>query len=132
MGFLTLPIPVAVKPLGKKRKERRKRESLRDQRIVSQVLVRSLNPTVDGSDLRTLEITGKLQILQQIAVPNNGKGKLNPTKGSPIYVGINTHPSGRIEVIEDKSDKKEQKGMMKNDSGIGKVQKMVKKKEILV
>ena len=56
-------------------KERRKRESLRDQRTVSQALARSLNPTVDGSDPRTLGTTGKLQILQQVAVSSTENGK---------------------------------------------------------
>ena len=54
--------------LERRDRERRKRESLRDQRTISQVLARSLNPIVDGSDLRTLGTTGKLQILQQIAI----------------------------------------------------------------
>ena len=46
--------------LERREKERRKRESSRDQRTISQVLARSLNSTVGGSDPRTLETTGKL------------------------------------------------------------------------
>ena len=41
-------------------RERSKRESFKDQRTVSQVLMRSLNPTVDGSNPRTLRMIGKL------------------------------------------------------------------------
>ena len=75
---------------------------------------------MDSSDPRTLEATRKLQILQQIAVPSNEKGKLNPAEGRPVYVGITQHPSNRVDVIKEKSDKKEQKEVMKNDSGIEK------------
>ena len=46
--------------LERREKERRKWESLRDQRTASQVLARSLNSTVGGSDPRILETTGKL------------------------------------------------------------------------
>ena len=49
--------------LERRRKERCTRERLRDQRTVTQMLVKSLNPTEGGSDLRNLETTGKLQIL---------------------------------------------------------------------
>ena len=73
---------------------------------------------MDGSDLRTLETTGKLQILQQIAISSNKDGKHNPAEGSPVYVGITPHLSSRVEANEEKSGKKEQKEVMKNDSGI--------------
>ena len=79
--------------LERRDKERRKRESLRDQRTVSQVLARSLNPTVDGSDPRTLGTTGKLQILQQIAVSSNEEWEKKSSKRQSIYVGITPHPS---------------------------------------
>ena len=72
--------------LERRDKERRKRESLRDQRTVSQALARSLNPNVDGSDPRTLGTTGKLQILQQIVVSIHGDGKYNTAEGSLVYV----------------------------------------------
>ena len=77
--------------LERRDKERRKRESLRDQRTVSQVLARSLNPFVDGSNPRILGTTGKLQVLQQIAASSAEDGKKNPAEGSPIYVG--NHPT---------------------------------------
>ena len=115
--------------LKRRDKERRKWESLRDQRTVSQVLVRSLNLTVDGSDLRTLGTTGKLQILQQVAVSSVEGGKKNPTKGSPIYVGITPHPSSRLEDTEEKSGKTEQKETLKNDCGIKQGKKEVWKKK---
>ena len=102
---------------------------MRDQRTVSQILARSLNPTVDGSDPRTLEMTGKLQILQQIAVSSTADGKKNPAQGSPIYVGINPHPSGRLETTEEKSGKIKQREVIKNDSGIRKVEKESLEKE---
>ena len=88
-----------------------------------QVLARSLNPTVDGSDLRTLGTTGKLQILQQIVVSSTADGRENPAKGSPIYVGITPHPSGRVEKTKEKSGKNKQKEVIKNDRGIKKVKK---------
>ena len=94
--------------LERREKERRKRESLTDQRTVSQALVRSLNSIVDGSDPRILEMTRKLQILQPIAVPSIAKGSLNPENGSPTYVGITPHPSHRLEVKEKENKEKEQ------------------------
>ena len=74
--------------LERRENERRKWESLSDQKIVLQVLARLLNPIVDGSNPRALEITGKFQILQKVTVPSNEGGKLNPLEGSPIYVGV--------------------------------------------
>ena len=48
-------------------------------------------------------------------------------------MGITPHPSSRVEVNEEKSGKKEQKEVTKNDSGIKRVKKkMSKKKEKLV
>ena len=88
-----------------------------------QVLARSLNPIVDGSNPRTLGTTEKLQILQQIAISNTKNGKNNPAEGSPVYVGITPHPSGRLEETEEKSGKIKQKEVIKNDSGIRKVEK---------
>ena len=102
---------------------------MRDQRTISQVLARSLNPTVDGSNPRTLGTTGKLQILQQVAVSSVEDGKKSPAKGSPIYVGITPHPSSRLEEIEEKSGKTEQKETLKNDCGIKQGKKEVWKKK---
>ena len=86
-------------------------------------MARSLNPNVDGSNPRTLGTTGKLQILQQIAVSNIEDGRQNLAKCSPLYVGITPHPSNRLEESEEKSGKKEQKEVLKNDSGIKKGEK---------
>ena len=76
--------------LEKRQRERCKRESLRDQRTITQTLARSLNPNEDGSDLRNLAIIGKLQSLQQIFDRSNDRNvNSNPmTKISPQYVGI--------------------------------------------
>ena len=63
---------------------------------------------MDGSNPRALGTTGKLQILQQVAISSTEKGKNNPAEGSPIYVGITSHPSNRLEESEEKSGKKEQ------------------------
>ena len=115
--------------LDRRDRERRKRESLRDQRTFSQVLARSLNPTMDGSNPRTLGTTGKLQILQQVAISSTEDGKKNPAKGNLVYVRITPHPSSRLETSEEKSDKKEQKEVMKNDNGIGKGGKESMEKE---
>ena len=115
--------------LERREKERRKRESLRDQRTVSQVLARSLNSTVGGSDPRTLETTGKLQILQPIAVPNTEEGSLNPEDGSPVYVGITPHPSHRLGTEEKEKKGKKQKEVVKNDSGIKKGEKEKEKRK---
>ena len=110
-------------------RERSRPESLRDQRIVLQVLARSLNPTLDGSDPRNLGTTGKLQILLQIAVSNTEDERQNPAKGSPVYLGITPHPSNRVEDSEEKSGKKEQKEVLKNDNGITKGEKENMEKE---
>ena len=86
-------------------------------------MARSLNPIVDGSNPRTMGTTGKLQVLQQIAVSSAEDGKKNPAEGSPIYVGITPHPSDRVEESKEKSDQKEQKEVLKNDRGISKGEK---------
>ena len=76
--------------LERRRRERNKRESLRDQRTVVQTLVRSLNSVEDGNSPRNLTTIGKLQSLQQIFTKSNDeKGNTNLTaKVSPEYVGI--------------------------------------------
>ena len=115
--------------LERRENERRKQEILRDQRTLSQVLVRLLNPTMDGSDPRILETTGKLQILEQIAISSTEDGRPNPAKDSPIYVGITPHPSNRLESSEEKSGKNEQEEVLKNDSGIKQDEKESMEKE---
>ena len=74
-----------------------------------QILARSLNSTEGGSDPKILETSGKLQILQPIAIPSTVEGSLNPAKGSPVYVGITPHPSHRLGMDEAEKKKKEQK-----------------------
>ena len=76
--------------MERRQKERCTRESLRDQRTIAQILVKSLNPTEGGSDSRNLKTTGKLQLLQQICGTSSGSnGNINPVKKtSPDYVGI--------------------------------------------
>ena len=87
---------------------------------------------MDGSDPRTLGTIGKLQILQQIVVSSTKDGRQNPTKGSPVYVGITPHPSSSLEASEEKSGKKEQKEMLNNDSGISKGEKGSPEKEKII
>ena len=82
---------------------------MRDQRTVSQILSRSLNSTEGGSDPRILETTGKLQILQPIAVPSNEEGSINPADGSPVYVEITPHPPRRLGTDEKETKGKKQK-----------------------
>ena len=89
--------------------QRAKWERLRDERAVSQILARSLSPSQVGSDPRSLETTGKLQILQQVEVPNVEKGNLNlSNKDSPMYVGMTPHAL-RAEKGKDKNAKKNEK-----------------------
>ena len=62
---------------GGNRETRRKRQRvnrgrLRDNRLASWILAKSLNPIEGGSDSRTLEAIGKLQILQQFSVSSVG------------------------------------------------------------
>ena len=76
------------------------------------------------SDPRILEMPAKLQGLQPIAVPNTGERSLNPAKGSPAYVGITPHLSHRLGVDKDEKQKREQKEMAKNNSGIVKSEKI--------
>ena len=88
---------------------------------------------MDGSDRRTLGTTGKLQILQQIAVSSTEDGRQNPAKRSLVYLGFTPHLSNRLEESNKKSGKKEQREVLKDDSGLKKDEKKVwKKKEKLV
>ena len=63
-------------------------------------------------------MTGSLQILQQIAVSSNKDRKHNLAEGSLVYVRVTPHPSSSVKTNEETSDKKEQKEVMKDDSGI--------------
>ena len=65
---------------------------MRDVRTVSWTLARSLNPFEGGSDPRNPEITGKLQILQKLSVPNVKEGNSNLSiQDSSVYVGVDYH-----------------------------------------
>ena len=103
--------------LERREKERRKRESLRDQRTVSQVLARSLNSTVGGSES---EDPGDDWEAADFAANScsryNAEGSINPADGSPVYVGITPHPSHRLG-MEETEKKKEQKEMVKMTVG---------------
>ena len=61
-------------------KQRAKPELLRDNRIVSQTLASLLSPLQGGSNSRTPETTGKLQLLQQFAISNVVDGNSDPSK----------------------------------------------------
>ena len=91
---------------ARRQRQRTKRESLRDERTVSQILVRLSNPLQGGRNPRILETTGKLQILQQVEVPSAEKGNLNPSiKDSPVYVGMTPH-AHRTENGKNEKEKK--------------------------
>ena len=70
-------------------------------------MARSLSPIQGGSNPRTLETTGKLQILQQVKIPSAGKGNINPEKkGSPVYVGTTPHVLDRLDEEQNEKEKK--------------------------
>ena len=83
-------------------------------------MARSLSSLQGGSDPRTPEITGELQILQKFSVPNVEKGSSNlSSKDSPVYVGMESHTS-RIEVEKketEKSVKKKKNEVRKFEEG---------------
>ena len=56
----------------RRKRQRASRGRLRDNRLASQILAKSLNPGAGGSDSRNLEATGKLQILQKFSVSSVG------------------------------------------------------------
>ena len=65
-----------------------------------------MTPLQGGSDSRTPETTGKLQLLQQFAIPGVVGGNSDPSKkGTPIYMGMESHLSR----IEDEKTKKQKK-----------------------
>ena len=64
------------------------------------MLARLLNDLQGGSDPRTPETTGKLQIPQKFSFPNAEKGTTNlSNKDNPVYVGMESYTSR----IEDKN-----------------------------
>ena len=74
-------------------KERRERESLRDQRTVLQVLVRSLNPAVDGSDPRTLETTESCRFCNKWLFSSSEEGrKIQQKAAQYIWESPHIHP----------------------------------------
>ena len=88
---------------ARRKRQRANRERLRDDRVVSQVLVQSLSSLQGGSDSRNLETTGKLCVLHQFAAPSAEDEDTNPSsQDKPIYVGVSPH-SRRLE-----DDEKEQ------------------------
>ena len=81
---------ITVKP--EERRQRAKRECLRDEWTVSRTLARSLNPFRGGSDPRNPETTGKLQILQKLSIPSVVEGNSNLSiQDSLVYVGMDSH-----------------------------------------
>ena len=85
--------------------QRVNRGRLRDNRLASWILANSLNPIEGGSDSRTPEATGKLQILQQFSVSSveDGREQNQATKAKSMYVGIQTQTCSS----EDSSEKEE-------------------------
>ena len=85
---------------------------MRDNRLASRILAKSLNPIEGGSDSRTPEATGKLQILQQFSVSSvkDGREQNQATKAKSMYVGMQTQTC-RVEDSSKKenNDKKEEK-----------------------
>ena len=96
MGLLTPPVPVAVEAAWKEEKRKKKTGELEgsEDSLAGIGEIAESNCGWSRSE-GTLGTTRKLQILQQIAVSSTADGKKNPAKGSPIYVGITPHPSGR-------------------------------------
>ena len=88
-------------------KQKTNRGGLRDDRLISRILARSLSSFQGGSDPRTPETTGKLQILQQFAVPSAEKEKTDSSnKDKPIYVGMETQACR----VDDKKSKQKKEG----------------------
>ena len=78
------------------------------------ILARSLSPDQGGSYPRILGTTRKLQILQQVEIPNVEEGNTNlAVKGSPLYVGITPNVPGRVDENKKKKGKKKGKNMEK-------------------
>ena len=68
--------------IARRNRQRPNRERSRDDRVLSCALMQALNPLQGGSVSRTTERSGKLQLLQQMAVTRFADGKQIPvTKG---------------------------------------------------
>ena len=79
---------------------------MRDERVVSRMLARALNPCQGGSAPRTPETIGKLQVLRNFSIPSVGKEKTNLSrKDNPMYVGLEI-PTLRLEDGKEKEKKK--------------------------
>ena len=67
---------------------------MRDVGTISRTLAQSLSPYQGGSDLRNLEIAGKLQILRDFSSFSVVDGNKNLSqKDVPMYVGLKSHTS---------------------------------------
>ena len=99
----------------RRHRQRVNRGRLRDNRLASRILAKSLNPIEGGSNSRTPEATGKLQILQQFSVSSveNGREQHQATKAKSMYVGMQTQ-TYRIE-DSSKTEKKKKKGQSTAD-----------------
>ena len=99
----------------RRQRQRVNRGRLRDNRLASRILAKSLNPIEGGSDSRTLEATGKLQILQQFSVSSVGDGREQhqATKAKSMYVGMQTQAC-RVEDLSEK-EKNDKKGQSTAD-----------------
>ena len=95
----------------RRHRQRVNRGRLRENRLVSWILAKSLNPIEGGSDSRTPEATGKLQILQQFSVSSveDGREQHQATKAKSMYVGMQTQAC-RVE------DSPEKEKMTKRDN----------------
>ena len=89
---------------------------LRDNQLASRILAKSLNPIEGGSDSRTLEATGKLQISQQFSVSSVGDGREQhqATKAKSMDVGMQTQAC-RVENLSEK-EKNDKKGQSTADA----------------
>ena len=95
---------------SRRQRQRLKWELLRDERTVLQVLAKSLSSDQGSSNPKILETTGKLWISQQVGVPSEEKGKLNPAgQGSPLYVEVTPHDPSRIDEEEKTKEVKKKK-----------------------
>ena len=81
----------------------------RDDRIVSGVLARALNPLQGGSAPRNTETPSKLQLLQQFAVAGLEERKsIRSLEDQAIYVGI-SNPTNRLAGDDAKKRQKKKK-----------------------
>ena len=114
---------------ARRKRQKVNRERLRDDRVVSQVLVQSLSSLQGGSDSRNLETTGKLCVLHQFTTPSVEKKDTNPSpKDKPIYVGVSPHSHSLANVTKFQKKKEgdewnttEEKGYEKEQKSGGRV-----------